>query len=346
MNIIPKRILIARTDRLGDVVLSTPVIRYFREKYPDSYIAFMTRPYARDIVKNDPYIDEVILYDKDYSHKSLFGTIRFALSLKGKRFDTAIALHPTNRTHLIFYAAGIPARIGYDRNLPFLLTKRIKHAKQEGLMHEIDYNFDLLEKAGFDTSGADKMPYIEKDDSDSKVVDAILTDQGISGEMVAVHAGASCPSKRWPPEKFAEVCDALAAMRGYSVILVGGEETEKFSRQVMMSMKAKAHDLTDILRVGELAELLRRCRLFISNDSGPVHVSVAVGTPVISIFGRKDPGLSPKRWGPVGENDVVIHKDAGCVECLAHNCFRGFACLESVTVEEVMDAVRKILGSR
>ena len=93
-----------------------------------------------------------------------------------------------------------------------------------------------------------------------------------------------------------------------------------------------------------MASVLRHVKLFISNDSGPVHIACAVGTPVVAIFGRSDRGLGPVRWGPTGSCDVVLHKDVGCDECLAHNCNKGFKCLEAITVDEVLAAADKILG--
>ena len=96
--------------------------------------------------------------------------------------------------------------------------------------------------------------------------------------------------------------------------------------------------------MGELAALLKRSKLFISNDSGPVHIATAVGTPNIVIFGRKQPGLSPKRWGPTGEGDIVLHRDVGCRVCLAHNCNNSFKCLKAVTSDEVFEAAKKMLG--
>ena len=101
----PKRILITRTDRLGDVVLSTPVVRHLRKLFSDAHIAFMVRPENRDILANNPHLDEVIVYDKYGSGKSFFATVKFALSLRKKRFDLGIALHPTNRAHIILFLA-------------------------------------------------------------------------------------------------------------------------------------------------------------------------------------------------------------------------------------------------
>ncbi len=340
---VPERILIARTDRLGDVVLSTPVIKFLREKYPRAYIAFMVRPENRDVVANNPYLDEVLLYDKNHYHKSLFKTLVFALGLRKKKFDTAIALHPENRVHIMLFVAGIPVRIGYDRKLGVLLTKRLPHHKQEGLKHEIDYNFELIKELGLDTEGADRRPYMVTSSADKELVDSVLRDHDLKRDMIAVHPGASCPSKRWMPERFAEVAKRLSREYKADIVLVGGDETVEYSRVVASSIGPEARNFTGMLRVGELAELLSRCRVFISNDSGPVHVAVARGTPVVVIFGRKDPGLSPRRWGPVGADSVVLHGDAGCSVCKAHNCEKEFECLKAVTAEDVFKAAEELL---
>ncbi|MFH1798654.1 MAG: lipopolysaccharide heptosyltransferase II [Candidatus Omnitrophota bacterium] len=338
-----KRILITRTDRLGDVVLSTPVIRLMRRKYPNAYIAFMVRPENQDVIINNPHLDEVIVYDKREMDKSFRNTLRFSLGLRKKKFDTAIALHPTNRVHIMFFLAGIPVRIGYDRKVPFLLTKRILHDKHEGAKHEIDYIFDFLQQAGFDVREADRMPYMAPSHQDKESVGQILKEVGIKGDIIALHAGASCASKRWPCERFARVADILAEKYKACIALVGARDTLEYSDLVVSKSRGKIIDLTGRLKVGELAEFLSRCKLFVSNDSGPVHVASAVGTPVVVIFGRRDPGLSPKRWEPLGRKNTVIHKDAGCDVCLAHDCEKDFMCLKMVTVDDVVEAAEKLL---
>ncbi|MFZ2357067.1 MAG: lipopolysaccharide heptosyltransferase II, partial [Candidatus Omnitrophota bacterium] len=127
-----KRILIVRTDRIGDVLLSTPVIKVLRDNYPHAYIAMIVSPYSKEIVDGNPYLDEVIIYDKDRKHKSWLGSIKFSRNLKKRKFDLALILHPTNRMHLVTYLAGIPRRIGYDQKLGFLLSDKITHTKQFG----------------------------------------------------------------------------------------------------------------------------------------------------------------------------------------------------------------------
>ena len=124
MNV-PKKILLIRTDRLGDVILSTPVIHNLRIAYPDSHIAFMCRPYTREVLLGNPDLDEVIVYDKYNKQRSLRSSIEFAFYLRKKKFDLAIILHPTNRMHMVTFFAGIPLRLGWDRKMSFLLSKKI-----------------------------------------------------------------------------------------------------------------------------------------------------------------------------------------------------------------------------
>ena len=339
----PKRILITRTDRMGDVILSTPAIRAIRQSYPEAYIAFMIMPRNKDILANNPELDEVIVFDKYGGQKSLWSTLMFAFNLKRKKFDLGIALHPTNRAHIIMYVAGIPERIGYDKNMPFLLTKRIAHSKQFGKKHEIDYNLDMLRIAGFKLKVVDRMPYIITNENEKKMVDAVLKTCGLSNKIIAIHAGASCRSRWWPAKRFAQVADQLSRKYKCDIVVVGGDDIEDISKETISYMKEKAIDLTGCLLLGELAEFVSRCKLFISNDSGPVHVAVAVKTPTIAIFGRNDPGLSPKRWAPVGEKDEYIHKPHDCEICLAHNCKKGFICLQNITVDDVLAAADNIL---
>jgi ADP-heptose:LPS heptosyltransferase len=132
---------------------------------------------------------------------------------------------------------------------------------------------------------------------------------------------------------------------GFKVLAVGGAKDVSLADRITTGLQRGAINLAGKTSISQLASLLKRCELFISNDSGPVHIASAVGTPVISIFGRLQPGLSPRRWGPQGLKDIFIHKEVGCIECLAHNCKREFACLKAITVEDVLVAAASILES-
>ncbi|MDD4954001.1 MAG: lipopolysaccharide heptosyltransferase II [Candidatus Omnitrophica bacterium] len=340
-----KRILIVRTDRIGDVLLSTPVIKALRENYPHAFIAMMVSPYAKDIVEGNPYLDEVIVYDKDRKHKSWRRSLKFASRLKKKKFDLALVLHPTNRAHLITFLAGIKKRVGLGRKLGFLLTDKIPHTKQLGEKQETEYALDLVRYLGI--TPKDKELFMPIRQESEAQVEELFRQEGIDKEdkLLAIHPGASCPSKIWPEERFAQTAQNLAQKYGFKILVVAGPKDMKLARELIAHMKVPAINLAGRTSVSQLASVLKRCALFISNDSGPVHIACAVGTPVISIFGRNQKGLSPKRWGPQGKKDKVLHKEVGCIECLAHNCQKQFACLKAITVADVVSAADEILKS-
>jgi len=340
-----RRILIVRTDRIGDVLLSTPVIKALRDEYAHAHIAMMVSVYARAIVEGNPNLDEVIIYDKGGLHKSWMSSISFSRALKKKKFDLALILHPTNRAHLITYFAGIPRRIGYDRKLGFLLTDKVEHTKQLGEKHESEYALDLVRLLGIEPKDKNLFMPIKKESVEW--VNGLFRQEGIkeSDKLLAIHPGASCPSKIWPNDRFALVADKLIEKHGFKVLIVAGPRDIAVAQKVIKNMRNPAIDLAGKTSVSQLASLLKRCRLFISNDSGPVHIAQAVGTPVVSIFGRAQKGLSPKRWGPIGIRDRILHKEVGCIECLAHNCVREFACLKAITVDDVINAADSIIST-
>ena len=369
------RILVIRLDRLGDVILSTPVLQALRQRFPHAFIAMMVRPACRDVVEGNPYLNETILYEKEGAHRSAMGTIRFARQLRRYDFDTALVLHPSNRSHWIPWLARIPIRIGYDRKCGWLLTHRVPHRKQEGSQHEALYTLELLEvfgiipppasvcqrqtapsltallepasggQAGGGITPMRPTPFVPIHAAAARRVEALLAEAAVrpTDQLVAIHPSASCVSKRWMPERFAQVADRLIAEHGVRICLVAGEADAAYATRVAQTMRQPALNVAGRLRVGELAALLRRARLLISNDSGPVHVAAAVGTPVVDIFGRNQQGLSPQRWGPLGEGHVILHKEVGCVTCLAHNCDIEFLCLTSLSAEEVYQAAVSVL---
>jgi heptosyltransferase-2 len=340
-----KKILVVRTDRIGDVVLSTPVLKGLRDNFPQSHIAVMVSPQAREIVEDNPYINEVIVYDKDKKDKGLFGFWRFALDLKKKEFDLAIVLHTKKRTNLITYLADIPKRVGYhDKKFGFLLTDKIKDIRPLGLQHEVDYCLDILKSLGLTIK--DRMPYVAVKKEQSRWLSDVLQEGAIKKEdrIAGIHPGASCISKRWLKDRFIVLANRLVEDYGVKIILLAqGEPDVEIANDIARNTRYPVLNLAGKTSLSQLVALLSRCSIFISNDSGPVHIASAVGTPVISIFGRNQAGLSPLRWGPVGRCDKYLHREVGCSVCLAHKCEIGFDCLKAITVEDVLKAVDDIL---
>lgn len=340
-----RRILVIRTDRIGDVVLSTPVLKALRDNYPQSHIAIMVSPQAQELVEGNPYINEVIVYDKDKKDRGIAGFLRFVIALKKKRFDLAILLHTKKRTNLITYFANIPRRIGYhDKKFGFLLTDKIEDTRGQGLQHEVEYCLDIVRELGLKVGKS--LPYVPLSKDALKWVERILEEHEIkkSDKIIGIHPGASCISKRWLKERFIFLADKLIDDYRVKVLIVAsGADDIAIANDVAKNIRYPVVNLAGKTTLAQLAALLKRCAVFISNDSGPVHIASSVATPVISIFGRNQAGLSPVRWGPLGERDTYLHKEVGCSVCLAHKCTIGFDCLKAITVDDVLKAVDDVL---
>jgi len=341
---IGKRILITRTDRIGDVILSLPAIKAARRAFPDSFIAVMVQPRIDGLLKGNTDIDEIIVYDKKRAHKGIFKNISFIKWLKAKRFDMVINLHSTKRMNLICFLAGIPRRIGYARRkADFLLTDRITYTKKEGERHEAEYSLDVLRHLGVKPEFSNPFIFVQREDE--KKAGDILQGLGVKqGERFAIlHPGASCISKMWPLENFAKTGDKLIGDLNIKVMINLAPGQKALGEKVRDMMRNKPVFFCDPTTLGQLAALFKKASLVISNDSGPAHIAAGVGTPVISIFGRNQKGLSPARWRPLGDKIVAIHKDVGCNDCLAHDCKKGFLCLKAISVEEVFEEARRLL---
>ncbi|MBN1688202.1 MAG: lipopolysaccharide heptosyltransferase II [Candidatus Omnitrophica bacterium] len=340
----PPRILITRTDRIGDLVLSTPVFQVLREKYPGAWLSCLTFLENQEIVKGNPFLDEIILYDKKGSEKGFWGNLRFAHGIARRKFDVVIHLHATNRMHWVGWLAKIPVRIGWDRKCPWAINHAYQDVKKKGLQHEVEYNFDLLQFLGVEKPESLKT-FFPVQERSRRSLENLLRNHQVSLDrgLVILSPGASCPSKRWPARRFGELINGIRQKQEVTFIAIGTSEDQSLVRQIQQVADQPVLDLSGRLNLGMLGALFEKTALLISNDSGPVHIASALAVPVVSIFGRNDPGLSPTRWRPLGENSKVIWKDVGCEKCLAHRCEINFLCMDAVSVAEVLKAAESLL---
>lgn len=302
-----KNILIVRTDRIGDVVLTTPAINALRRAYPTARISVLVAPAARDLVDGNVCLDEVLVDDRRNEHKGLKGFLKLVWALRRKRFDLAVVLHTKKRTNLMCFLAGIPVRIGYkNEKFGFLLNRPLEDMRHKGEKHEAQYCLDVVKALGIEAD--DLRVYLPVKEDDIQWADRFRQEHCTAGavRLIAIHAGASDPSKRWPESRFAQLMDALIDRYTAKVVMIGGFEISAVAQKIISLSKGGAVDLTGQTTVGQLAGLLARCDLLVSNDSGPVHVAAGVGTPVVSIFTRDQPGINPQRWRPLGEKTRVV----------------------------------------
>ena len=323
-----KNILLIRTDRIGELVLTTPAIVAIRKHFPSARITVVADPSSAEAIEGAPFVDSIVNFDSKKDYTGFLGRLSFFRLIKRSRFDLAIVFNPSKFFNILTFLAGIPIRVGYDRKWGFLLTHKIQDKKYLCEKHEVQYNLGLIEKIGIKPS--DKSLFFCTDPSAEDRINDILKENDVQegAKLIAVHPATSNPEKRWPSERFAQICDRLLEEFKVRIILVGGEEEKKTVDGVKSKMHNPVLDLTGALSIKELGSLLKRCLFLISNDSGPVHISTALGTPAIVFFGEDRPGGSSRRWGPYGEGHLVIGKPK----------------IIDITVEEAYKAIRERVG--
>jgi heptosyltransferase-2 len=341
-----KNIVILRTDRIGEVLLSTAAVDAIKDRHPDARVSFVTSGYSRPLLEDRGDIEQVITAETMTGGRCFQKAISLAGKLRAGRYDIAIVLNPHKMLHLACFLAGIPRRIGYDRKWGILLTDRFRDDRDKGDRHEVECTMELLERAGMDI-GRPQIS-LEVNKSSEKRVEELLSGKGISGDssLVAVHPGSSNPAKIWPGRNYSEIIRRMKQGLGCDVAVLGSEEEKDLAGKIIRQAGVEVIDLTGELDLKELAAFLKKAALFVGNDTGPMHMAAALKVPVIAIFGRNIPGVSPVRWRPWGEGHVVFHEDPGCDPCNDTECRNDFKCLRSVTTDAVFKAIEQILASR
>jgi heptosyltransferase-2 len=333
----PKRILIIQTAFLGDVILSTPLIKALRELFPDSFISFLLIPETKKVLGNNPYLNEVLVYDKR-NKKGAIQFFRMVDKIKERAFDLAVIPHRSFRSALLAYLSRIPKRIGFDNSAgSFLFTNKVNYRKN---VHEIERNLSLLSE--FDYHPSDTYPKIFPSSDDFSYVRKLLRDSDIHEDekIVGIAPGSVWATKRWILQRFAQVADLLQQKAGVKVVFLGSEEDEELCKQIAGQMKTPSTILAGKADILQSAAIISLCRVILSNDSAPVHIASAMKRPVVAIFGSTIPEFG---FAPYGEGHVVIQKKMECRPCGIHGkqkCpQKHFNCMREITAQEVYEAV-------
>lgn len=319
MNMAPRNILAIRNDRFGEFLLNIPAFKAVKQTYPQAKLTVVVNPYVQEIAQCLDCIDKVITWEnKKHSFSEI---IQFSGQLRKKKFDTCIILNPSKEFNIISMLAGIPVRIGYDHKWAFLLTNRLSDKKYIGDKHETEYNLDLVAIIG---------AKIKDNTLSLNIPDAIIAELPILTEAenyVVIHPYTSDRIKQWPIERFAELAEKLIHTLNLKVILIGGKEELTVYGTAMFDKNSHLINLTGKTSLKELAMVLKKSRLLISADSGPVHLASCAGIPVIAIFRNDMREKSALRWGPLSKGSCVLEKSN----------------LSDITVEEVFDKAKELL---
>lgn len=338
-----KRILIIQTAFLGDVILTLPLLQLLKKNYPSTEIDFLCIPATSQLLKNNPYVNHVIVYDKRNSGAAGFKELVF--QLRKKKYDVIISPHRSFRSALISLLSSAKKSISYDRSsLSFLYDETVDYKSN---IHEIQRNLSLLKPLGVFESNIIK-PELYPGKEESASVDNFLSDSNIksSNRFICIAPGSVWFTKRFPKEKFVKLCDLLSDS-DLSVILTGGESDKDISDYILKNTVNKnIFYSTGKLSVLESAELIRRSALLVTNDSAPLHIANAMGTDVIAIFGATIPGFG---FFPFGDKDVIIEtKGLSCRPCSIHGgneCpLKNFKCMFDIDERKIIDSINKLLN--
>ena len=327
------RILVRGVNWVGDTVLSYPAVQQLKTFFPQSHLAVLVPSYLVDLWKTCPFVDEIIPFQKKAGIASIWEDLNLSQSLKERKFDLAVILPRSFRSAFHIYLARIPIRIGYrDEWRSLFLTHGINRTPEVLHGHRVDYYRKVIEPLGKIESFPS--PQLLLREEDRKWADRTLKDLGIpDGKLlIGMNPGATFGlAKCWYPDRFGELGKRLADKWQAKVLLFGKVEERPIVYEVLRHLGAKGIDLTGKTGLLQLAALLERCTLLVTNDTGTMHIATAVGTPVVALFGPT-PRL---RTGPWGEGHVVVSKDAPCSPCWKRVCPTDHRCMEGITVEEV-----------
>ncbi len=309
-------------------MLSTAVIQPLRSHFVDTHLTFLVGPRAIDILKSDPQIDTTIVYDNRREHTGLKGRLKLIKSLRQEKYDLVV-------------------------NLRDSLLARCINAEHWGLVHgdrkrhAVTRYLEVLNKHGVDTK--DFRPCIQLTEAEKTDVVEFLQENGLANKriLIGIHPGGNWEYKLWSAEKFAKLADILHASHDASILLFAGPNERKLQAKIARMMHTPPL-LIETENLRKVAALISSCNLYIGNDTGPMHIAAAVGTPVVALFGSTD----HTRSGPYGEQNTVVQSGIklGCNPCHPGRnpggCDAGScAVIEAISVEQVLEKVSQMIDS-
>jgi len=338
------RILVVNVNWVGDVLFSTPAIRAIRRHYPDAHIACMVVSRCKEILELNPHLNELIIYDEKGEHKGLAGKLRLISALKARRFDCVFLFHRSLTRTLMVALSGIKERVGTDNpKRGFLLTKKVKSQPPD--IHKVEQFLHIVKAViGDEDYGKSMELFISREDE--AFADEFLKSYGIGQKdnFIILNPGGNWDLKRWPADNFAKLGDKLNGQYSVPIVITGAEKDAELGKKIAGMMKCKPVIACGRTSLRQLAAIMRRASLVISNDSGPMHIAVSQGARTIALFGPTDPAIT----GPYGQGVYsVLQKSPGIpgckIPCYNLRCEKAL-CMEAVTVEDVFKEAERLLG--
>jgi lipopolysaccharide heptosyltransferase II len=335
-----RSILVMRLYFLGDVLLSTPVIEALKVRFPDASLSVLIKKRAREILANNPFVDEVIEYDAVERYHGLRWAARLARGLRRRRFDLAVDLTGDLRTSWLLFAIEPRYRVGFNHvGLGFLLDRSIPY---RATGHGVEHLLDSVRPVGAALEEpAPRMYLTEGERSEARPLVSELRPERGAG-FLGLAPGANWPFRRWAPDRFGELAIRARERLGLRSVVTGGAADGGLAEAVVAASRGSATSLAGRLSVREFAAVAAEARAVVANDSGPLHIAASVGTPVVGLFGPNTPEIYAPRGAP---SRIVWHRFP-CSPCGQRRCVRpDDPCMAAITVDEVFDALLSLLSA-
>jgi heptosyltransferase-2 len=335
-----KKVLIRGVNWIGDTVITLPAIRGIRDVFPGAHLEILLKPHLASLFKQCTFLDACLFYPEGSGYDLIRKEKKLIEKIREKKFDLAVIFPRSLRSSLIPYLARIPFRVGFQSShRGIFLTHGLRETQELLRCHQVEYYYHIARALG--TREPWDLPELSIGREEHSWAHAFLQHAGIADNhlVIAINAGSTYGvAKCWQPEKFAELARRLTNNRSIKIILIGGNNNASLVDALALHLdgrafKAVGHDLLN------LAALLKRCHLVISNDTGPMHIAAAVGTPVVALFGSTNPTTT----GPLGKEHHIVRKDIQCSPCLKRKCPENHACMSFISVDEVEQVVQEHL---
>lgn len=335
-----RKVLVRGVNWIGDTIITLPTIKGIRKVFSNADITVLVHSHLSSLFEKCDFVDEIIPYPKGDGLSLILKERVLVKGIHRKQFGLAVILPRSFRSALIPYLARIPYRIGYDVcQRGMLLTHRLDEKEEVLACHQVEYYYRMAQSLG--VTQPYELPNLVVGREEEGWAHAFLKDAGIdeSALLLGINPGSTYGSaKCWFPERYLELTQRLIGRVDAAVLLVGGKDNAPLINYIASNLDGRIVKLVgeDLLK---LAALMKRCHLFITNDTGPMHIAAAVGTPVVALFGS----TNPLTTSPLGRGHRIVRKEVSCSPCLKRVCPDDHRCMDIISVDEVERVVMEQL---
>ena len=333
------KIVVRTPNWIGDVILALPAIESLKKNFPQAEIWLAANDWVSDLFVSDGAPPNIIPLGR-LNHLKILRTT--AEKIKESRFDIGLLMTNSFASALLFYLAGIPQRWGYRRDgRGLLLSKGVLWKEPLVASHHVHYYLGLLESLGLQTVSPEIRLSLTAEETDQARKELAALDIDLEKPLVILNPGAAYgPAKRWPSARFAELAGMLQGRKNVEILITGSPEETELAESIAAALPARPKSLAGKTSLRRLLGVISQSALFVTNDSGPMHMANALRVPVVAIFGPTDPKIT----GPFHQPSTVLKKDVPCWPCLYRSCPYDHRCMTHISPEEVFQACAAFLG--